>query len=86
VLDVVQRPADAAAAYKRALRFDPNAQVAGIGLAAALLRSGRSAEAGAAAASAGRLPPAAGDHVRTFERADGRFVRGWIAEIRRLSS
>lgn len=86
ILDVLQRPGDAAVSYRRALRFDPNAQVAGIGLAAALLRSGRSAEAGAAAANAGRLPPGGGGHGRTFERGDARFVRGWIAEIRRASS
>jgi len=85
VLDFLQRPADAATAYARALRFHPNAQLARIALAAALLRSGRSAEAGAAAASAGHLPTDDGEHVRTFDRADGRFVRGWIGELRRYA-
>jgi hypothetical protein len=94
ILDNVDRPAEAAAAYRRALAFAPRSQPAAIGLAAALQRAGRAEESAKAAAearamhivissaeSATRDP---GDLMPTFERGDGRFVQQWMTEVRRL--
>jgi hypothetical protein len=52
LLDTTDRPADAAAAYRRALTFAPQSQPAAIGLAAALLRAGNAEESAKAAADA----------------------------------
>jgi cytochrome c-type biogenesis protein CcmH/NrfG len=86
VLDELDRPADAAAAYRRALEFMPTPQGAAIGLAAALLRSGDAEAAAAAAIAAKRLPRlsyGADPRVR-FRQADARFLPLWLAEIRKL--
>jgi hypothetical protein len=82
VLDALDRPLDAAAAYRRALETVPGTQTAGIGLAAALLRAGQVDEAMTAAAAARR--PAASEAPRlTFHLADSRFIPQWLSEIRR---
>ncbi len=86
LLDGLQRPGDAVTAYRAALTFAPGARVPSLGLAAALLRSGRPAEASAAAEDVARIQPDVPDLVREFRRGDGRFVRGWILEIRRPQS
>jgi len=57
VLDALDRPAEAALAYRAALRVADDGQLAGIGLAAALLRSGQPEQASAAAASARQARP-----------------------------
>jgi tetratricopeptide (TPR) repeat protein len=90
----VDRPADAAAAYRRALAFAPKSQEAAIGLAAALLRAGHAEESAKAAADARAMhvvnSPAEvatrdlGLRMSTFHRGDGRFVQQWLAEVRRL--
>jgi tetratricopeptide (TPR) repeat protein len=94
LLDNIHRPVDAAAAYRRALAFAPRSQAATIGLAAALQRAGRAEESARAAADARAmhvviLPPESatrdlGDLMPTFDRGDNRFVRQWLAEVRRL--
>lgn len=94
LLDAVDRPADAAAAYRRALAFGPKSQAATIGLAAALQRAGRGEESAKAAADAraihGVVSPmetasrAFGDSMPTLDRGDNRFVPQWLAEVRRL--
>jgi hypothetical protein len=84
LLDEVNRPGDAANAYGVALDHAPANQRAAIGYAAALLRAGRDEEAGVAAANARRMPEERGDPARAYLRADARFVREWLAEIRRL--
>jgi tetratricopeptide (TPR) repeat protein len=84
LLDGANRTADAAAAYQQALDADPTSQVAAIGLAAALLRSGQSAEAVSAAARARAIPGEASQPDQTFRRGDLRFVPGWLAELRSL--
>jgi hypothetical protein len=93
-LDKVNRPADAAAAYRQALAFAPRSQAAAIGLAAALQRAGRPEESAKAAADARAMhvviSPAEsatrtlGDLMPTFDRGDNRFVQQWLAELRRL--
>jgi tetratricopeptide (TPR) repeat protein len=89
----VDRPADAAAAYRRALAFAPRSQAATIGLAAALQRAGRAEESAKAAADARAMhviSPAEsathdpGDLMPMFDGGDGRFVQQWLAELRRL--
>ena len=95
ILDNVDRPAEAAAAYRRALAFAPQSQPAAIGLAAALQRAGRAEESAKAAAEALAMhvvtSPAvfathdpAGDLMPTFDAGDGRFVQQWMTEVRRL--
>lgn len=86
ILDERDRPAAAAAAYRRALEFMPTPQGAAIGLAAALLRSGDAEAAAAAAIAAKRLPRLSygvDPRVR-FRHADARFLPLWLAEIRKL--
>jgi tetratricopeptide (TPR) repeat protein len=84
ILDALHRPAEAVAAYEAALRDAPTAQLAGIGLAAALLRSGRAEAAARTAMEVRRAPGGPTNHFREFQRADVRFVPEWLAEIRRL--
>jgi hypothetical protein len=93
-LDSVNRPADAAAAYRQALAFAPGSQVAAIGLAAALQRAGRAEESAKAAADARAMhvvispadsaTRAVGDLMHAFDRGDNRFVPQWLGEVRRL--
>lgn len=83
VLDALDRPADAAAAYRRALAILPGAQTAGIGLAAALLRTGSADEAVEVAAAARRGGTSEAPRL-TFHMADARFIPQWLSEIRRL--
>lgn len=84
--DALNRPREAAAAYQRAQEYAPTAQLAAIGQAAALLRAGDVEAASAVADRTRRLPKVsvAGDPRLIFRRADARFLRVWIAEIRRL--
>ena len=86
VFDELNRPADAAAAYRRAMEYMPTSQSAAIGRAAALLRAGDTEAAAHAAVSAKRLPRVSlgADPRVTFRRADARFIPSWLAEIRRL--
>jgi hypothetical protein len=84
LLDASNRPADAAGAYASARRHMPSGQLAGIGHAAALLRSGRADEAAETALEARRLPDDQRDLLAEFDRADFRFVHVWLAELRRL--
>jgi tetratricopeptide (TPR) repeat protein len=87
VLDALNRPAEAASAYQRAFDLYPNHQAAAIGLAAALLRSGRVVEAAKVAEEAKERPPIsiAGDPLLAFRRGDARFLPQWLADMRRLS-
>jgi tetratricopeptide (TPR) repeat protein len=84
VLDALNRPAEAAVAYQLALDANPAAQLAAIGLAAAHLRAGNTAEAARIADVARRLPPLPGQGIRPLDSGDYRFVRSWLAEIRRM--
>ena len=86
VLDALNRPGDAAEAYRMALTIVPDGQLAAIGRAAALLRQGRGEQAEAVASAALAMPAGRRDfdRLRAFNMADARFVPGWIAEIRRL--
>ena len=84
LLDATDRAADAAAAYRAALDAEPNRQVAGIGLAAALLRAGRVDDAVAVAAEVRQMPGEKLDHDQAFRKADARFVPAWLVEIRKL--
>ena len=84
MLDALNRPADAATAYEAARRFAPAAQLAAIGLASALLRAGQPDDAAVVASAARRLPEESVDLRQVFARADARFVREWLGEIRRL--
>jgi len=78
------RPGDAATSYRTALTFSPRAQLAGIGLAAALLRSGQPEEAARAAEDARRMTDDVAAALPTFNKGDARLVPEWLAEIRRL--
>jgi hypothetical protein len=88
------RPADAADAYRQALKFAPESQAATIGLAAALQRAGRSDESAKAAADARAIRVvisratsgtlAVGNVMPTFDGGDSRFVQRWMADVRRL--
>jgi hypothetical protein len=82
--DALHRPDDSIIAYAAARREGPAAQTPAIGLAAALLRVGRTDEAVRIAAEARRLGADAVDPRDVFRRADARFVPGWLAEIRQL--
>jgi tetratricopeptide (TPR) repeat protein len=93
-LDDLGRAGDAAAAYRAALTLAPQSQPASIGLAAALLRAGRTEDAAKAAADARRLavaPPAdprsydPREPMSIFQRGDGRFLRQWLTDLRSLA-
>lgn len=84
VLDTLDRPAEAIAEYERALAALPTGQLAGIGLAAAYLRFGRTADAARMADAARRMPPLPGRGFLEFDGADFRLVGGWLNEIRGL--
>ena len=84
LLDGADRTSDAVIAYRRALDFEPHSQLATIGLAAALLRSGQADAAVGVAARARRMPADVSPEDRIFRRGDARFVPEWLAEIRRL--
>ena len=84
VLDRLDRAADAADAYRKALAIEPRAQRAAIGLAAALMRAGAPEDAGRAATDARRMEDDAARLIGEFHRGDQRFVHEWLAEIRRL--
>jgi tetratricopeptide (TPR) repeat protein len=77
VLQALGRHSDAEQAYRAALLASPDAQSAGVGLAATLLRLGRRDEAAEAAASVRRAPQDAVDPWWDYDRADARFVRQW---------
>jgi hypothetical protein len=85
--DRLNRPADAAEAYAKALELVPAFQPAAIGLSAALLRAGRPDAALTAAADARRIParsPSFGAEFADLNRGDLRFVPAWLSEIRSL--
>jgi tetratricopeptide (TPR) repeat protein len=84
VLDHTERAADAAVAYRAALKFEPTSQLAGIGLSAALLRAGRPDDAAVAAEAARKMSFEPSAFEIAYRRADRRFVPEWLAEIRRL--
>jgi tetratricopeptide (TPR) repeat protein len=84
LLDAADRAGDASAAYRRALDAEPRSQLAAIGLAASLLRSGRAADAADTAARARTMGPEPTQHDQAFRRGDLRFVPEWLVEIRRL--
>jgi tetratricopeptide (TPR) repeat protein len=84
LLDGLDRPADAAAAYRAALTFSPGAQRAGIGYAAALLRQGQAQEAAQAADAARRMTDDAALTISRFNKGDMRFAADWLTELRRL--
>lgn len=84
VLDKTNRAADAAVAYRSALKFEPGSQLAGIGLAAALLRAGRPDDAASASEAARKMTAEPNTFEAPYRRADRRFVPEWLAEIRRL--
>lgn len=83
-LDQLKRHGEAAKAYEAAHAYDPTSQLAATGFAAALLRSSQPDAAMRVASIARQLPPEQMDLRREFARADARFVRDWLAEIRRL--
>jgi tetratricopeptide (TPR) repeat protein len=84
LLDGAGRSADAAAAYAAALEHESSSQPAAIGLAAALLRSGRAVEATEAATRARQIDNAESARFDLpYRRGDMRFVPGWLAEIRK---
>ena len=83
-LETTGQTADAAAEYALAVDFAPAGQIASIGLAASLLRLGRTEEASRRAAETRRLPADPVDHVAQFERADARFIPIWLAALRKL--
>jgi hypothetical protein len=74
--------AAAASAYQSASQLAPTAQVPAIGRAAALQRAGLTDEAVDEADRARRLPDAGADPWPTFMRADARYVREWLLELR----
>lgn len=80
----VNRPDEAALALEEAQAIEGDGQLAAIGLAAAYLQVGRIDDAAAVAARARRMPQQVGRGLEVLDRADGRFVRVWLAEIRRL--
>jgi hypothetical protein len=83
-LDALNRAEESAAAYRSARVDYPTAQTPAIGLAAALLRAGATKEAVSVAADARHLPDLPTDPWFEFQKADLRFVAGWLAEIRKL--
>ena len=62
----------------------PGTQVPMIGRAAALMRSGDTAEAVRVATEARSLSPDAPNPWAQFGKADARFIKTWVAEIRSL--
>jgi hypothetical protein len=84
VLDRLSRPEDAAAAYAAAREAFPTAQIPAVGQAAALLRTGHTTDAVRVATEARRLGKDVADPWVDFLKADARFVKEWLAELRRL--
>ena len=84
LLDQFDRPAEAVEAYRAARAMNPESQLAGVGLAAALLRTGHADDAVKLAADVRRTKDEGPDYMTAFDRADSRFVSSWLGEIRGL--
>jgi hypothetical protein len=82
LLDGTARTADAVDAYRAALDHQSGSQPAAIGLAAALLRSGRPSEAAGTAVRARTMPVDTAPPDRAFRQGDLRFFQQWMAELR----
>ncbi len=82
--DELNRADEAVTAYEAARADGPTMQTPAIGLAAALMRAGRTDEGVRIAAQARQLPADAPDLWLQFRKADARYVAGWLEEIRRL--
>jgi Flp pilus assembly protein TadD len=82
ILDALERFTDAERAYRAALAVRPAAQSAGVGLALALFKLDRVADARAAAIAARQQPPDTVDPWWTYLGADARFIPRWRAELR----
>jgi len=83
-LDLLGQPEASVPAYEAARAEFPTVQTPAIGRAAALLRTGQASDAVRVASAARRLPPDAPDPWATFAKADARFIKLWIAELRTL--
>jgi tetratricopeptide (TPR) repeat protein len=84
VYEQLDRIPEAAAAYANALDRAPNSQSAAIGLAAALIRTGRTEDGWKAATQARRMTEIGEPGLADWERGDARFLPRWLAEIRGL--
>jgi hypothetical protein len=84
VFDKLGQPGDAAESYRTASQLSPVTQAPLVGLAAALLRDGRTDDAVAAASKARSMPGDGPDPWRIFMQADGRFISPWLLELRTL--
>jgi hypothetical protein len=82
VLDELERYQDAADAYAAALTLCPNAQSAGVGLALALFRLDRVAEADELARALRARTANVDDPWWIYPGGDQRFVDRWMAELR----
>ena len=81
-LDTLARTQDAVDAYKAALALYPHAQSAGVGLAIALMRLDRGAEADQVARSIREGGGDASDPWLHYPRGDDRFAGRWIDSLR----
>jgi len=83
ILDALNRPADAAAAYQQALDVSPTGQAAGVGLALSLFKQNHRDEAVAAAARVRDMPSNSLDPWWTYAKGDARFIDDWLADLRK---
>ena len=84
VADALLKTDESVRDYQVAYDISPNSQFAGIGLAAALLRSGRAEEGVSVAAAVRAAPIDPKDPWGDFHRLDARFAPKWMAEIRTM--
>jgi hypothetical protein len=81
-LTALDRHAESVDAYRSALALFPDAQSAGVGLALALFRVDRLAEADEFARTLRARPSPADDPWPKYVEGDARFVDGWIRQLR----
>jgi hypothetical protein len=85
ILDALNRPADAAAAYQQALDVTPTGQAAGVGLALSLFKQNRRIEAAEAATRIQAFPATSWDPWWAYRNGDARFINAWFDELRRAA-
>jgi tetratricopeptide (TPR) repeat protein len=79
----LNQPAEAIAAYRRALDGSPGARTAGLPLTSLLMRESRASEASAVAAQVLSNPRAV-DPIVEYRRGDYRFVVSYLDQLKRV--
>jgi len=84
ILDTLNRPADAEAAFQHALEVWPTGQSAGVGVALMRFKQNHRAEAAEASARVQAMPPGSADPWWIYVNGDGRFAAMWLGDLRKM--